>query len=264
MTFLSAVLVAVCGVGVGACDSDVERSRPTATAPVATPTEPSSATSTPITASTTSPTAPAATSTSVPASSSVPASTAPTVGQVAVWPAPGHGAGTPEQAAADFVAEVLDVSPRLGPFRAGDTRSGEIEVLAPPETDNGRPPTVRSVLILRQFESGWFVIAAVSAGVELSAPAQGAEVAAGPLTVSGTGRGFEALVVVEAFVAGERAAIAQVLAQGGSAEALAPFEVELDLAAAAPGQTVVVVARGGVGLEDDPGEFSAIPLVVAG
>jgi hypothetical protein len=171
---------------------------------------------------------------------------------------------TPQQAGEDFVASVLGVPPRLGEFQAGDSRSGEIEVLAPAETDDGGPAIVRSVLLLRQLgpSNGWFVLAAVNDHTTIASPASGAAVPPGPVTVTGVGRGFEGLVVVEAFVAGTATALDQVTTQAGSAESSEPFEVELDLGGATPGDTVVVVARGGVGLETDPGEFSAIPLRV--
>ena len=45
---------------------------------------------------------------------------------------------------------------------------------------------------------GWFVIAAVNPNVAITAPDAGAVVPAGPLTVTGVGRGFEATVVVSA------------------------------------------------------------------
>jgi hypothetical protein len=40
--------------------------------------------------------------------------------------------------------------------------------------------------------------------------------------------------------------------------------VSLDLAGASPGNIVVLVARGGTGLETAPGDFGAIPMVIGG
>ena len=39
-----------------------------------------------------------------------------------------------------------------------------------------------------------------------------------------------------------------------------PFQVELDLTGTRTGDAVAIVVRGAVGLESDPGEFSAIPI----
>jgi hypothetical protein len=41
-----------------------------------------------------------------------------------------------------------------------------------------------------------------------------------------------------------------------------PYSVVLDLTGASSGDTVVLLVRGGTGLETDPGEFGAIPVVV--
>lgn len=184
--------------------------------------------------------------------------------QPAIWPAADVVFDTPEQAAEDFVAAVLGVPARLGEFQQGDGRSGEIEVLAPSETDAG-PPVARSLLLLRQLgpDDGWFVLAAVNDNTSIVSPQALAEVAAGAVAVEGVGRGFEGLVVVEAFRPGGPAALDQVITQGGSMETAEPFSVQVDLSAGAPGEVVMLLVRGGVGLETDPGDFGAIPVVIA-
>lgn len=185
--------------------------------------------------------------------------------QPAIWPASDVVFDTPEAAAADFVTEVLRVPPELGEFRAGDARSGEIEVLSPGEGGVG-PPVVRGLLLMRRLgpSDGWFVLAAVSDNASITAPTSMDEVAAGPLVVDGQARGFEGNVVVTAFDAGDRAAeLDQTVTQGGALEAPEPFTVSLDLSGAAAGRTVVLLVQGGVGLETDPGDFSAIPVVIA-
>lgn len=98
------------------------------------------------------------------------------------------------------MSEVFGVPPNLGEFQQGDSRSGEIEVLSPAE---GSGTAIRSVLLLRQLgpDDGWFVLAAIGDNT-ITSPASGGEVAAGPVEVSGRGRGFEGLVVVKAFAAG--------------------------------------------------------------
>jgi len=185
--------------------------------------------------------------------------------QPAIWPAPDVVFATPEEAASDFVAQVLGVPPVLGEFQRGDTRSGEIEVLFPGEGDSATP-TPRGLLLLRQIvpRDDWFVIAAVNDNASISSPEGLAVVAAGPLTVEGVGRGFEGTVVVSAFVAGDAGAVLDSqITQGGAFADAEPFAVTLDLSAAAPGEVVVLLVRGDVGLESDPGDFGAIPVVIA-
>jgi hypothetical protein len=184
--------------------------------------------------------------------------------QPAIWPAVDVVFDTPEAAAEDFVTEVLDVPPVLGEFQQGDARSGEVEVFSPGEGDAGTP-VVRGLLLLRQLgpSDGWFVLAAVNDNASITAPASMAEVPAGPLIVEGRARGFEANVVVTAFEAGDRAAeLDQVITHGGAFEAPEPFTVTLDLSAAGPRDMIVILVRGGTGLETDPGEFGAIPVEI--
>ena len=68
-----------------------------------------------------------------------------------------------------------------------------------------------------------------------------------------------------AFVAGDPdARLDQVITMGGALEIPEPFSVALDLSDASPGEVVTVLVRGGTGLETDPGDFGAIPVVIAG
>jgi hypothetical protein len=185
--------------------------------------------------------------------------------QPAIWPAADVVFTTPEAAAEDFVSSALGVPPELGEFQQGDSRSGEIEVFSPGEGDQATP-VARGLLLLRQLgpESGWFVIAAVNDNASISSPASGAEVAAGSVAVEGAARGFEANVVVRAFVAGDGTPLDEVITQGGAFETPEPFSVSVDLSGASAGDTVMLLVRGGTGLETDPGEFGAIPVVIAG
>lgn len=181
--------------------------------------------------------------------------------QPAVWPAPGVIFDDPEAVAADFVTTVFGFAPNLGEFQAGDVRSGEIEVRSPDETGG---TAVRSVLLLRQLgpDDGWHVLAAISGTNSIDAPASGTEVPAGPLTATGSGRGFEGLLVVEAFLAGTDTRLDQQLAQVGSMEETEPYTATLDVSDAPSGSTIIILARGGVGLETDTGEFTAIPVLI--
>ena len=185
----------------------------------------------------------------------------PTLEQPAIWPSAGVVFDDPEAVAADFVSKVFGVPPNLGEFQQGDSRSGEIEVLSPAE---GGGTSIRSVLLLRQLgpDDGWFILAAVSDTNTITAPPSGGQVTAGPVEVTGQGRGFEGSLVIEAFAAGETTRLDQQQAQGGSTEATEPYSVTLDLSGASSGDTVLILVRGGVGLETDTGEFSAIPVTI--
>lgn len=185
--------------------------------------------------------------------------------QPAIWPAADVIFTTPEEAAVDFVEKVLGVPAVLSEYMAGDSRSGEMIVYSPGEGD-AATPVARGLLALRQLgpADGWFVIAAINEFAAISTPESMAEVPAGSLTVEGVGRGFEANIVVTAFIAGDYGTILdQQITMGGAMETAEPFSVTLDLSAAAPGDVVVLLVRGGVGLETDPGEFGAIPVVIA-
>jgi hypothetical protein len=184
--------------------------------------------------------------------------------QPAIWPAADVVFATPEEAAEDFVTVVLGVPATLGEFEPGDARSGEIEVFSPGE--GGGATIVRGLLLLRQLgpDDGWFVLAAVNENAAFTEPASGAEVPAGPLAVEGQARGFEANVVLTARVAGATTDLDQVVTSGGAFEDPEPFAESLDLSGAAPGDVVLLLVRGGTGLETDPGDFGAIPVVIAG
>jgi hypothetical protein len=193
-----------------------------------------------------------------------PSVTIPSGSQPALWPTPGLVAfQAPEEVAGDFLEQVIGAG-ELGEFRQGDTTSGEIDVLFGGE--GGGASIVRSTLLLRQLspEEGWFVIAATNPNAAITSPAAGAEVVRGSsLHIEGLGRGFEGAVTVRLLRAGTSEVLAEAAAQGGAQADPAPFAVDLavDLSALA-GETLIVLVQGGVGLETDPGDFGAIPIVV--
>lgn len=184
--------------------------------------------------------------------------------QPAIWPAAGVVFDTPEEAAQDFIDKALGAGV-LGDFQQGDSRSGEINVFSPGE--GGSDAIVRGTLLLRQLgpDNGWFVIAAVNDNATIDAPEAGTEVPAGPLTVAGKARGFEATVVLRAFAAGDAdTELDEVITSGGAMETPEPYSESVDLTGALPGQVVTIIVQGGTGLATDPGEFGAIPVVIAG
>jgi hypothetical protein len=111
---------------------------------------------------------------------------------------------------------------------------------------------------------GWFVLAATSSGVSITSPGPGSTVAAGPLTVQGLGRGFESTLTVRALIASDGGARLDLQIAMTDWATPVPYSVTLDLSSAAPGDVVSLIALGDTGLETDPSEFAAIPVVVAG
>ncbi len=177
----------------------------------------------------------------------------------AIWSSKNSLADSPEGAARAAVQALIGVTPVLGDYMAGDSRSGEMIVFSPRETT----PVERSLLLLRQLgpDDRWSVIGAISAAMTIDRPEARGVVPAGSVTVSGRGRGFEGLVVVSGHRIGDNIEmIDQKITTAGSLERSEPFVVELDLSGTDPGDVIAIVVRGGVGLEDDPGEFSAIPV----
>lgn len=260
---LRAVFAALVVGGLLAAGCSDDSDSTTTTAPTSVPTTaPSTTVDVTTTASATTTSEP---TTTVVASTTTVAPTTTVVGleQPAIWPAADVVFTTPEEAAADFVVQVLGVPPSLSEFRQGDSRSGEIDVMSPSE--GGGTPTPRAVLFLRQLgpQSSWFVIGAGSDGAFISTPESLAEVPAGLVTIEGRAHGFEASIMVSAYIAGSATVLTQQHTMAGSMEEAGPFSVQLDLSGAQPGDVVMLMVRGGVGLETDPGEFSAIPVVIA-
>ena len=191
-----------------------------------------------------------------------PTTTTAGISQPAVWPAAGTVFATPEEAARSFVQTVLGVPPTLGEFQQGDSRSGEMPVLSPGE--GGGTAVERGLLALRQLGSanGWFVLAAVNDVPTIEVP--DTPVPAAKLRVTGTAIGFEATVIVSAWLPGGTTPLDKQVTQAGEMGVAGPFDVELDLSTAPAGSTVAIVVTGGVGLETDPGDFAAVPVTISG
>ena len=168
--------------------------------------------------------------------------------------------GDPVAAAEEFMdVHFAGHRASFGEFRQGDPQSGEIDVLRPNE--GGGTANVAATLLLRRDGVDFEVIGAVNPNVTIDSPQNGDNVAAGPTTVSGAGRGFEATLVATAFADGEE--VAQAIGTGGAQAEPVPYEIELDLTPAASGTELVLIVAGGTGLEGDPGEFSAVRVTVS-
>jgi hypothetical protein len=157
-----------------------------------------------------------------------------------------------------------DATPTVGEFQQGDARSGEVPVFRPGEGGGGTQNLAATLLLRQDDQDVWQVIGAVNDFVTIDSPANGAGVAAGPLTVSGKGRGFEASLLARALATEGGTPIDQANGNGGSGAEPLPYSIDLDLSSVAAGTEIVVVVNGGVGLEGDTGEFAAVDLTVTG
>ena len=98
-------------------------------------------------------------------------------------------------------------------------------------------------------------------GVVIAEPASGSMHASGWLTVSGRARGYEGTVIVSAHTAGDTPRLVdQAVVSAASMAELEPFTTRLDLRQTTKGDVIAIVVRGDTGSEDDPGEFSAVPI----
>ena len=133
-----------------------------------------------------------------------------------------------------------------------------------PPTQTTSTERLRSTLVLRQNEGGWAVIAAVNPNVTIDSPEAQSEVPGDePIIVEGLGRGFEATILARVETVDGSLLLGDI-GMGGSAETPEPYSVTVDLGDDdLTGQTLAIIARGDTGLDDDPGEFSAVPVVVA-
>ena len=184
---------------------------------------------------------------------------------VAVWPAADVVFTTPEEAAEDFVSKALGVPPVLGDFQQGDARSGEIEVFSPGEGGGGTS-IVRSRLLLRQLgdQDGWFVIVAVNDNATITAPEAQAEVPAGTVTVEGRAPGSRPRWSSRGSSRAPPNRSTRWSPRVARWRRRSPTRRTLDLGGAAADDVVVLLVRGGTGLDGDPGEFSAVPVTITG
>ena len=67
---------------------------------------------------------------------------------------------------------------------------------------------------------------------------------------------------VSVSLAGNTETLDAVSTLAGSAETPEPYHVTVDLWKAKSGDVVMLMVRGGTGLETDPGDFGAIPVMV--
>ncbi len=225
-------------------------------------------TSQPTTASTASPTTSDQSTTQSTASSS--STTATTTGssttgqvtvptdptQAVVWPAPGSGTvyETPEAAAQGFAEDFIGFDdPVLGDFRAGDSRSGEIELQ--PQASG---PV--STILLRQVGSdgSWSVIAVENENIMIDTPDSG-QLLANPMALAGEARAFEGHVDVRLYASGQRDPVAEGFVTGRGDGVLGAFDETIELPKDLRGTGILVLTTAN-GDDGSVWDVAAIPI----
>ena len=212
---------------------------PTTPAPSTTPAPAPSTTPTTPAPSTTPAPAPTSDSSTLPETSStmLPATTLPADLDLAVWPRPESTLrfDDPVEAAASFATEVVGFdAPVLGGYRAGDSRSGEVEV-----TSRGVGP-VTTVLVRQLDGDDWTVIGAHSDNITVDQPQPLSEVSS-PLVLTGWASVFEGTVQVRLVSDGSDVPIVSGFVTGGSGPDGAPFAGMFEwTGATTPGATLIL------------------------
>jgi hypothetical protein len=150
--------------------------------------------------------------------------TAPPVGEdvtTAVWPWADSTVRytDPVEAALGFAVDYVGfIDPIVGEFRAGDPRSGEVEV---------RPIATfaPTVVLVRQLgtDGTWWVLGSTTENVVIERP-DALESISSPLTLSGTSQAFEGTIDVEVRADGDPEPLAVTFVTGGGFDQPAPFE----------------------------------------
>lgn len=154
----------------------------------------------------------------------------------AVWP-PAAGSlryPTPEAAVTGFATGLAGfVDPVLGPYRAGDARSGEIEVR--PAADG----PASTVFVRRLGDGTWWVLGSATTDVTLTSPAAG-DVVTSPLALTGSALAFEGHVTVRLFADGGPTPLATTFVTGGG-DVARPFAGTVAFGAPAAGAGSLVL-----------------------
>lgn len=195
----------------------------------------------------------ASTTSTTSASSTV---TAAPVSQPVVWPDPGQTTGfdTPENAARSFAVDLAGFAePVIGEFRAGDSRSGEIDV------QPGATGPITTILV-RQVGSddSWWVIGATSEDIVISQPSTGQTLTAS-MRLTGEARAFEGTVDVALFVHGQADPVVSGFVTGRGDGVLGPFDESFDLPAGIAGPGMLLLTSAG-GEDGTAWTVAAIPV----
>jgi hypothetical protein len=136
----------------------------------------------------------------------------------AIWPRPGSDIrySDPVDAARAFAVDLIGFDPVIvGDFLAGDSRSGDVEILSRP---NGTPTVVH----VRQVDNDWAVIGASNANITVTQPTALAEIAS-PMMLTGSATAFEGTVDVRLYSDGSEDPIVEGFVTGSGGPEPGPF-----------------------------------------
>ena len=141
----------------------------------------------------------------------------------------------PVAAAGGFAVDFVGfTNPVIGSFRAGDARSGEVDV-------RGAGGLVTTVLVRQLGTDGtWWVLGAGSANIQLRLPVALAPISS-PVHLQGSSRAFEGTVQTEVRQDGAAEPLGRGFVTGGSGSELGPFDgmLEFTRPSAASGAVVL-------------------------
>jgi hypothetical protein len=199
ITIVAALLVVAAAVGVLVVDDGEDDAAP------ATTTQPATTATT--TTATTAPQPSTSTTTAGPAADT----------ETAVFPSGPSPYTTPEDAAEAFAEALAFRDPVIGAFRAGDARSGEVDVRP---TVTGPVTTVFVRMV--GDDDRWWVLGAATGAIEIEEPAAMATIAS-PVELRGRSTAFEANVAVEVRQDAEPAVLGTGFVMGGANGEMGPF-----------------------------------------
>ncbi len=141
----------------------------------------------------------------------------------------------PVEAVASYATDFLGFTePVLGEFRAGDSRSGEVEVRA------GDDVELVTVVSVRQLgDDDWWVLGSASENIVVDEP-ETLAIVESPLTLSGRALAFEGTVEVEVRADGQGEAIATGFVTGSGPPEAGPFEDTIEFDSPGPGGGALV------------------------
>jgi hypothetical protein len=154
-----------------------------------------------------------------------------------------------------FAVEVLGFAdPVVGPFDAGDSRSGEVAV----RVGEAGPPTV--VLVRQLTDQHWYARGSSAEPIVLNSPTSGAVLVA-PQPLLGEAYAFEGTVNVSLYVDGNEDAIAETVVTGRGDGVLGPFSGDIDFTVPAGATRGRLVLRS-LGGEDGTATLAATAVRV--
>jgi Immunoglobulin-like domain of bacterial spore germination/Sporulation and spore germination len=192
------------------------------------------------------------TATTAPTTGSTTVVTPPPVAPDVLWPSTaGEASADPHDVAERFVRGYLGFDQAI----VGEESGGEVPVLS--ANEGGATDRVVSKVSVIEYQGKWYVTGAHSDSVLVDQPSA-FDAATSPVTVSGKGRGFEAVLVASVLDA-DGASLGEAQAMGGCCETLESYSVDVSFGAPA-GATGAVLVHNTTGADFQTPEFTVVPV----